>query len=81
MTGVHNIPASGFSIRVGSTTISGSSIVSAAVLQEPGVYTVDFTLPATLQGAGDVPVIVTVTVNGITYTSRLDDTAPRFRIQ
>lgn len=80
LTGVNNLTAANFSIRVGGTTVSGSSIVSAAVLREPGVYSVDFVLPSALGGAGDVPIIVSVTVNGVTYTSRLDDTAPRFRI-
>jgi hypothetical protein len=80
LTGVNNVTAANISIRVGGTTLTGTQITSAAVLREPGVYSIDFTLPPTLQGAGDVPIIVSVTVNGVTYQSRLDDTAPRFRI-
>jgi uncharacterized protein (TIGR03437 family) len=80
LTGVNNIAAGNINIRVGSTPLTGAQIVSNAVLREPGVYSIDFTLPATLLGAGDVPIIVSVTVNGVTYESRLDDTAPRFRI-
>jgi hypothetical protein len=80
LTGVNSLTSTAFSIRVGSQTITGASILTNAILVEPGVYTVDFTLPPELNGAGDVPIIVTVTVNGQSYTSRLDDTAPRFRI-
>jgi hypothetical protein len=80
LTGVNNLPASSLTIRIGSTTLSGAQLITGAVLVEPGVYSIDFVLPATLLGAGDVPIIVSSTINGVTYTSRLDDTAPRFRI-
>lgn len=80
LTGVQGLPSSAFSIRIGSTTISGAQVISNAVLAEPGVYSVDFTLPATLNQAGDQPIVVTVTVGGVTYSSRLDDTAPRLFI-
>jgi uncharacterized protein (TIGR03437 family) len=79
LTGVNNVPVSALSIRVGSIEIPAASI-TAPVLREPGVYSIDLTLPPTLRGAGDVPVIVTVTASGQTFRSRLDDTAPRFRI-
>jgi uncharacterized protein (TIGR03437 family) len=77
LTGVDNLASSAISIRIGSRTISGASLLTGAVLREPGVYTIDFTLPPESIGAGDVPIVVTVTVNGVTYQSRLDDTAPR----
>lgn len=84
LTGVNNLTAANYSISVvsgtTSTTINGASIVSDSVLREPGIYSIDFTLPATLLGAGDVPITVSVTVNGVTYVSRAQDTAPRFRI-
>jgi uncharacterized protein (TIGR03437 family) len=80
LTGVQNLPASAFTIRIGSTTISGGQVTSGTVLFEPGVYTVDFTLPPELNRAGDQPVIVSVTVGGVTYFARLDDTAPRLFI-
>ncbi|MGI8786242.1 MAG: hypothetical protein ACR2HG_00590 [Pyrinomonadaceae bacterium] len=81
LTGVNNIPAASINVQFG-TGQTGIMVVptAAPVLREPGVYSIDFPIPATLQGAGDLPIIVTVTVNGITYQSRLDDTAPRFRI-
>ena len=42
---------------------------------------INFTLPASLAGAGDVPVVVTFTrVGTITTTSRPADTVPKIRI-
>lgn len=69
-----------FVIRVGGVQIPTSNVITGAVLREPGVYTVDFTLPASLDMAGDVPIIVQILAGGILYDSRLDDTAPFFRI-
>jgi hypothetical protein len=80
LTGVNNITAANITVRIRNVTLTGTQITSNAVLREPGVYSIDFTLPSTLLGAGDVPIIVSVAVNGVTYESRLDDTAPRFRI-
>jgi hypothetical protein len=41
---------------------------------------INLTLPASLAGAGDVPVIVTVNT-GTAFTSRPADTAPHITIQ
>jgi uncharacterized protein (TIGR03437 family) len=79
LTGVEGVPAGNITIRVGNRDVPIASI-TAPVLREPGVYSIDFTLPPELAGAGDVPIIVTVTVNNIVFQSRLEDTAPRFRI-
>lgn len=76
LTGVYNISASAFSIRIGDQIISGSSIKSNAVAVAPGVFTVDFQLPAGLAGAGNKPVVVSIFGGSVTYDSRLDDTAP-----
>jgi uncharacterized protein (TIGR03437 family) len=81
LTGVQFVPAAVLSIRVGNQTISGASILTAATdTTQPGVQTIDFLLPAALNGAGDVPIVVTVTVGSNTFSSRLEDTAPRVRI-
>jgi uncharacterized protein (TIGR03437 family) len=80
LTGVENISSASISIRIGSVTLTGTNIASAAVPVEPGVYTVDFVLPSTLAGAGDQPIIVTVSAGGVNFSSRLDDTAPRLFI-
>lgn len=79
LTGVNNVSTSLISVRIGSVTLV-PTINTFPVLREPGVYSIDFTLPPELLGAGDVPIIVTVNANGVTYQSRLDDTAPRFVI-
>ncbi len=75
VTGV-NFFDTGITVRVGGVDIPGGP----SVMREPGVYTVDFTLPSSLEGRGDVPITVSVSTNGATFTSRLDDTAPVFRI-
>ncbi len=72
LTGVNNVNSGSFTIRIGSTTIT--SVLTAAVLREPGVYTVDFALPATINRTGDQPIVVSVTTGGVVYNSRLDDT-------
>ena len=80
LTGAEIVNSANVSIRVGSSTISGTQIVTSSITREPGVNTFDFTLPPELAGAGDVPIIITITLNNVVYQSRLDDTAPVFRI-
>ena len=77
LTGIANTSAAVISIRIGSTTITGTRVLTGGILVEPGVYTVDFSLPPELNGMKDQPVIVIVNVGGVLFTSRLDDTAPR----
>ncbi len=78
LTGINNnLTASRFKIKIGSREIEGIANVSDPSIREPGVYSVDFYLPAELQGAGDVPILFYVTINNVTYVSRLEDTAPR----
>lgn len=79
LTGVAGVTSASLTIRVGTTDVTGTA-VSAPVLREPGIYSIDFTLPTTLRGAGDVPIIVTVNAGGTLFQSRLEDTAPLFRI-
>lgn len=86
LTGIEGAPieVSGLpviTIRIGDETIAGSTrVLTGAVLREPGVYTVDFRLPPELDMAGDVPIVFSILFDGITYQSRLDDTAPFVRI-
>ncbi len=80
LTGVNNVPASLISVRIRDVTLTATQLLTGAVLREPGVYSIDFALPPALLGAGDVPIVVSVAAGGVTYNSRLDDTAPRFRI-
>ena len=80
ITGVQGVPASAITVRIGNTNITGTQVLTGGVLVEPGVYTIDFQLPQSLAGAGDQPIVVTVTSGTTTFTSRLDDTAPRISI-
>jgi hypothetical protein len=77
VTGVANLPNSAISIRIRDQQVSART---NPVLVEPGVYTVDFVMPLALQGAGDQPIVVTVTLGSVTYSSRLDDTTSRLFI-
>jgi uncharacterized protein (TIGR03437 family) len=80
LTGVATAPASTITIRIGTLTIPAARITTGAVISQPGVYTVDFTLPPEAAGLGDQPIVVTVTANSTTFSSRLDDTAAHITI-
>jgi uncharacterized protein (TIGR03437 family) len=80
LTGVNGVTAANIRIRVGATEIPAAQIITSAVLVEPGVYTVDFTLPTSLAGSGDQPIVVSVLSGTTEYFARLSDTAPRFSI-
>lgn len=77
MTGVENAGASNFRIRIGSLVIFPTNVLTGAVVVEPGVQTVDFTVTQGFAGIGDQPIIVEIDVGSTTFRSRLDDTAPR----
>jgi uncharacterized protein (TIGR03437 family) len=72
------VPPGAINIRIGNSTITG--VTAGPVLEEPGVYYFDFELPSALAAAGDQPMIVFVTLNGVTFSSRLDDSAARIFI-
>jgi uncharacterized protein (TIGR03437 family) len=85
LTGVRRITDnSQVTVRIGTTDIVGTtadtSPVKVSQTDSPGFDQIDVILPASLAGAGDVPVIVTVNVGGTTFTSRPADTAPHIRI-
>jgi hypothetical protein len=68
------------SVTVGTTVISGDGIISVQPNRENhGFDFINFALPASLAGAGDVPIQVTFT-RGITTTSRPAATAPHITI-
>lgn len=82
LTGVRGVTSSQITVRIGTTDLTGAAILTDA-LPVPnmfGFYQVDVQAPASLAGAGDVPVIVTVVKDGVTTVSRPADTAPRIRI-
>jgi uncharacterized protein (TIGR03437 family) len=86
LTGVRGVvTASGVTVRIGTTDIVGTAAADSPVTvgpsNTPGFDQIRVTLPASLAGAGDVPVIVTVVTTGGTFTSRPADTAPHITIQ
>jgi uncharacterized protein (TIGR03437 family) len=80
LTGVRNVTTSQVTVRIGTTDLTGAAILFVGPTDTPGLDQIDVQLPASLAGAGDVPVIVSVTINGVTYTSRPADTASRIQI-
>jgi len=93
LTGVRNVMRGQVRVTVGSTDISGDNLICSANptasattlpcfnLDAPGMDQINVRLPGTLANAGDVPVIVTVTIGGQTFTSRPADTAPRILLR
>jgi uncharacterized protein (TIGR03437 family) len=81
VTGVRFNATTEINVTVGTTTIGTDGIVAVRPNPDnPGFDTIIFTLPASLAGAGDVPIVVTSTRGGITTTSRPADTAPHITI-
>lgn len=82
VTGVRLATRTEITVTVGTTAITGDGIVSVRPNPNmPGFDIINFTLPASLAGAGDVPVQVTFTRTGIVTTvSRPADTAPHITI-
>ncbi len=84
LTGVRGVTKAQITVRIGTTDLTGAAILTDAVPrgsnQIPGFYQIDVQAPASLAGAGDVPVVVTVTKDSVTTSSRAADTAPRIQI-
>ncbi len=87
VTGMRGVTAPAtVTVRIGTTDIVGTadattSPIAISPTNTPGFDQITVTLPASLAGAGDVPVIITVTSTAGTFTSRPADTAPRITIQ
>lgn len=77
LTGVANTSSAVINLRIGSLVVVGGTILTGGILVEPGVQTIDFTVPGGLNGSGDQPITVEVNVGGQIFSSRLADTAPR----
>jgi uncharacterized protein (TIGR03437 family) len=81
LSGTRNVTeASQVSIIIGSTTTT--TITATAIRRNPnmpGWDTIDFTIPASLAGAGDVPIQVSVFI-GSPFASRDAGTAPHITI-
>ena len=82
VTGLRGAARGDITVTVGTTAITGDAIVSITPnLDMPGFDLLNFTLPASLAGAGDVPIQVTF-ARGTTFSavSRPAATAPRITI-
>ena len=79
-TGILDRTAAQLTVRIGSSTISGAEILTNAKEVEPGVFEFDFRLPGSLNGGGDLPVVLQAVEGTTFFLSRLDDTAPKVRI-
>jgi uncharacterized protein (TIGR03437 family) len=80
VTGVRFAAPAEITVTVGTTVIPTASIISVGPLRSnAGFDSIIFDLPASLAGAGDVPIQVQF-ARGITTVSRSPDTAPRITI-
>jgi hypothetical protein len=82
VTGVRFAARTEVNVTVGTTNITGDAIISVQPNREmPGFDIITFTLPASLAGAGDVPIQVAF-VRGTTFSSvsRPAATAPHITI-
>jgi uncharacterized protein (TIGR03437 family) len=77
LTGVRSVAPAEASVAIGTTNIVPSAVRPNTKMFGYDVMTI--TLPASLAGAGTVPVVVTVIKSG-TFTSRAADTAPKITI-
>jgi len=76
LTGVRTVTdAAQVKVTIGTTDITATSIRPNPNM--PGWDLIDFTLPSSLAGAGDVPIIVTIGSGG---SSRAADSAPHVTI-
>lgn len=80
LTGVRNVQRAQVTVRIGATDLTGDAIVSVGPSLTPGFDQIIVRLPSTFTESGDLPVIVTTTIGGVTTSSRPADTAPRITI-
>lgn len=78
LSGVRGAIPSEVSVTIGTTAIAATTVRNN--LNMFGEDLITITLPASLAGAGDVPVIVTLTRSSATFTSRGTATAPHITI-
>ncbi|HKE57788.1 MAG TPA: hypothetical protein VKB46_13840, partial [Pyrinomonadaceae bacterium] len=81
VTGVRSALTTEISITIGTTTLAADAVTFVGPNPEmPGLDLINFKLPDTLAGAGDVPIVVTFTRGGVAVTSRPVATAPHIVI-
>jgi uncharacterized protein (TIGR03437 family) len=80
LTGARGAVPAEVKITIGTTDITTDVLRVRPNPEMPGLDLIDFKLPASLAGAGDVPIIVTITRSGAAFSSRPADTAPHITI-
>ena len=81
LTGVRKAQPSQVKVTIGTVDITGDAITLVGPNTNMfGHDRIDVKLPASLAGAGDVPIIVTVTISGQTFSSRPAEAAPHITI-
>jgi uncharacterized protein (TIGR03437 family) len=80
VTGIRFAQRTEISVTVGTTVITTDVISVRPNTKMPGFDLINFQLPASLAGAGDVPIQVTFTRGTISAASRPADTAPHITI-
>ncbi len=81
VTGVRFAVPGEVTVTVGTTAINGTGIISVGPNpNNPGFDIIQFALPASLAGAGDVPIQVQILKTQATTVSRPADTAPHITI-
>ncbi len=78
LSGVRGALPAEVSVTIGTTAITATTVKNNVNMFGEDLITV--TLPASLAGAGDVPVVVTLTRSGATFSSRGTATAPHITI-
>jgi hypothetical protein len=78
MTGVRLTTTSQLTVMIGSTNITPSDV--RPNLNMPGEDLIKVTLPSSLTPAPDLPVVVTASISGVTFSSRPAATAPKITI-
>jgi len=78
VTGVDGIAGSLVTITIGSQGVPGE--ITAPVMVEPGIYTIDFELGNTFDMAGDQGIGILILSGGAVYSGRATGDAPRIRI-
>jgi hypothetical protein len=81
VTGIRQVQKAEITVTVRDVAITGAAILAVQPNPKmPGFDIINFQLPASLAGAGDVPVTITVQRGGVTTFSRPAATAPHITI-
>jgi hypothetical protein len=87
LTGVRNAQNAQLKVTINDVDISGDAVkivpLSTSLFMDrmPGIDQINVTLPSTITPGDNIPIVVSVTINNVTFTSRpKTDTPPLIRI-